>query len=255
MSANCLIGVPDGPFDVLRILEPDAFERVCLAVGSGALPADTFLRLDSLGDGTTEASDVEQANLRWKTLLELDEFADRPESLPIRTRNLVYGEAPRALLVWRPKQMAHFLHTHYEEPFFVKHDLAEVIRQRRVEQGKTVMRVPHDRRWRPPEDIEWGQCMRISHAVWSVLASRIAPEWLESNALEYFYRAVKNGKKIDIGEEPQEMHRRIVGAVALKSSHIKNVYDESLNVGVKGIGPVGNYDLGTLLSDEYPELL
>lgn len=241
---------------MLKVLEPEAYHRVQSSVDEGVLPLDTFLRLDSLGDGTPDETDVESRSLRWKTLLELSAFAEAPEHLPPRTRNMLYSEPPRALLAWNPSDDAKTLHTAYDRPYLLRNDLSDVIKERRVLEEKTVTVVPRDRRWRPPEEIEHGQCQRIAHGLWRVLAKRIMPEWLEPEALDHFYRPYRNGTSLEVGaiDDPQIMNRRIVGAIALKVTHIKEIYDESLRTGVSGIGPIGKQDLRTLLADEYPEL-
>lgn len=254
MSLGELVSGPDGPVDILMLLEPSAYKHVQAQVDSGALPADTFLRLDTVGDGSLTQTVAEQNSRRWQILLELDTAAGDNMRLSLATRNLIYGEPPRALLSWNPRADADMLHTAYDVPYLVKPDLVEVIKARRADEGKTILVVPKDRRWRPPEDQEQAQCQRIAHAVWRVLANRIMPEWLEPSALADFYRPIKRGSVLDVGSGEAEMRRSIVGAVALKTTHIKSVYDESMATGVQGIGPVGRQDLRKLLAEEYPEL-
>ena len=255
MSFEKILSCPDGPVDILRVIEPDAYLRVSEMVEKGVLPADTIVRLDSIGDGVPDSTRAESANLRWLTLMELDDSAGVPEHMSVLTRNLIFGEPPRALLSWDPEGDAQMLHTAYDAPFLVRNDLAEVIKERRVDEGKTVTEVPDDRRWRPPEAVERGQCLRIAHNLWFTLSQRVMPEWLETDALGSFYRPHKQGATIDMGEDVRTMSRRIVGAVALKITHIKDIFDEAMSEGVSGIGPVGKTDLRALLAEEYPELL
>lgn len=249
-----LLNAPDGPVDVLTILEPDAYVHVQQLVDSGVLPEDTFLRLNAIGDGTADTRKGWDGNLRWQILLELAEHGENPDHLSPLARNIILGETPRAFLCWDPESEAKLLHTNYDPPFLLKNDLVDVIKARREIEAKTVRVVPQDRRWRPAEQVEQAQCSRIAHGLWSVLARRIMPEWLDQRSIADFYRPVKLGTKIELGSSNQEINRRVVGAVALSAAHIKEIYDEACEEGVAGIGPVGRIDLRTLLAEEYPEL-
>lgn len=253
MSFAEVLKEADGPLDILKVTEAEDYAIVEDLVERGVLPGDTFLRLDSIGDRTPDPDDPE-VSLRSTILFQLSSCADAPEHLPPQTRNLIFGEAPRALLVWDVGRSTKRLHTKYERPFLVKPDLTQVIKERREQEGKTVTEVPRDRRWLPPEIVEESQCSRIAHGLWRVIAQRIMPEWLKPEAVEQYYRPHKHGTTIDLGLDPQAMNRRIVSAVALDVQHIRSIYEESLNEGVIGIGKVGRQDLRTLLADEYPDL-
>lgn len=246
--------IPDGPIDMLQLLEPGAYTCVEELVASGVLPSDTFLRLDSLGDGTSYFSEIEGASQRWAVLVEISEYDGNADNLSLFARNILFGEPPKALLSWHPDRDGEMLHSQYEHPYLTRLDLADVIEERRAEEGTAVQEVPLDKRWKPPNEIERTQCLRIAHKLWSILARRIMPEWLETGDLEYYFRPQKEGNNIELASSQQEMNRLIVSAVALSVVHIKNVYDEALDVGVKNIGPIGKRDLRVLLAEEYPEL-
>lgn len=255
MAGETLVGIPDGPFDLLRLLEPEAYARVEASIASGILPPDTFLRLDTLGDGTVDPDDVNNRSLRWGVLLELADVCQMPENLTPRTRQIIFGDSPRAFIAWYwYLGDIDKLHTRYDESYLLKPDLTQVIRERRAEEGKTIEAVPDDRRYIDPAIMEESQCRRISHSLWRVLVQRIMPEWVEPANILDFYRPVKKGLKIELDRELYEMVRALVGSVALRVDYIRDVYDEAVEVGVKGIGPVGLKDLRTLLAEEYPEL-
>jgi hypothetical protein len=248
-----LLQEPDGPLDLLKITEAEDYAIVQELVEEGVLPEDTFIRLDSIGDNVPDP-DTPEVSLRRSILYQLVSCAEAPEHLNPFTRNLIFGEPPRAMLVWDIGKDTSRLHTSYQRPFVVKPDLVQVIKERREEEGKTVTEVPDDRRWRHPDLVEEAQCQRIAHGLWRVMAQRIMPEWLKPESLHEFYRPHKKGNTIDVGLDPHIMNRRIVGAVALNISHIYDIYIESTREGVIGIADVGRRDLRTLLADEYPEL-
>lgn len=254
---------PDGRVDFVRYLEPEAYEQVDGYIRSGTLPADTMFRLDSLGDRTPDPNDspgIDGRSFRWKLILELAEHGDQPTKLTPAARRVVFGDQLMAMLVWNPDPEAHRLHTEFDPPFLIRSDLAKIIEERRIREGKTIKErnVPRDSRYRPAEHLEFIQCMRLAHGLWRALAGRIAPEYVGPNDLSNYYRPFKSttrdGFRIDEGSDWMIMRREIVSAVALNVQHIKRIYDEAMDTKVIGIGPQGKVDLQTLLAEEYPEL-
>lgn len=256
-----LLAEPDGHVDIARVIDGDAYNKVQEHIARGDLPSDTMLRLDSLGDNTP-LPDTKQTvvarSFRWSLLIQLAESGGDTTKMSPLARNVIFGDRPKVILCWNPEADAHQLHTEYDPPFFIRQDLAEVIRERRIREGKTVTEVPDDRRWRPPEHIEFMQCYRISHGIWRVLANRIAPEYLRPDDLRNYYRprkySTRDGLGLDEGVDDLIVRREIIKALAFNVEHIRNIYDESCKDGVRGIGPVGRDDLRTLLAEEYPEL-
>lgn len=255
---------PDGHFDLVRLLESDAYDQVQQHIADGLLPDDTMLRLDSLGDNTPLPDDRQTAvarSFRWSLIIQLAEFGDDLSRLSPLARNVVFGERPKVMLCWNPEADADRLHA-YDPPFFIREDMAEIIRERRVLQGKTITEVPEDRRWRPPEHIELMQCYRLSHGIWRVLANRIVPEFLRAEDLRNYYRPRKTNVRIgneyginfSEGADDLIVRREIISSIAFNVEHIRAIYDEACTDGVRGIGPVGRSDLRTLLAEEYPEL-
>lgn len=245
MNSLLFEGEPLGPVDTLREIESGAYQHVQELVEAGVLPIDTFLRLDTVGENSEH---------RRSILLDLSTYEDDTDRQLLITRNVIYGQVPRALITWYPSMARETLHTNYDEPYLVKYDLVDVIRERRVVEGKTVTEAPKDKRWRPPEDIENAQCQRMAHALWSVMAKRIVPEWLKTSALDYYYRPHKIGPgHVVLDSSEQVMRRDIVRSIALGVSHIRNIYDESVKTGVRGIGAQGRADIRTLLAEQYPE--
>jgi len=238
---------PDGPIDLLSVLEAEKYRDLLGLVAEGVYPPDTLLRLDSIGDYTYFDDDGEQL-IRPRVLDDLVTHSDDQTKLSVFTQSLLFGEEPKALLVWNQADVARINQTR-DLPYILKTDLADVIEARRVDQGKTVKVVPEDRRWRPPELVERAQCMRIAHGLWKVLARRVIPQWVDPNTVAQFYRTHKNGTTIYEASDGIEVQRSVIGAIALRADHIRAIYDESQTHNVVGIGPVGKTDLRELLSD------
>lgn len=261
MSLLEIMQGPDGHFDMLRLLEPEALAEVESQIGLGALPPDTMFRLDSLGDNTPmpgSEPEVRARSQRWDIILQLAGHGPNLDKLSPLARRVVFGGPLKAMLVWNPEPEAKRLHTEFDPPFLIRKDLAEIIRERRIREGKTITEVPDDRRWRPPEQVEFMQYYRLSHGLWRALANRITPEYLQTDDLRHYYRPRKRTRKdgfgLDEGESDVIVRREIVSAIVFNIAHIKNIYDEATSTGVRGIGPVGRQDLRSLLDEEYLEL-
>lgn len=261
MSLLEVLQGPDGHIDMLQLLEPEALAEVKAKIASYELPSDTMYRLDSIGDNAPNPDSdlrVRDHSLRWDIVLQLAEHGADANKLSPSARRIVFGGPLKAMLVWNPEPEAKRLHTEFDPPFLIRKDLAEIIRERRIREGKTITGVPEDRRWRPPEHVELMQCYRLSHGLWRALANRITPEYVQEKDLRHYYRPRKrtrnDGYGIDEGENDVIVSREIISAIVFSVPHIKAIYDEACSTGVRGIGPVGRQDLRCLLDEEYLEL-
>lgn len=248
-----MLSLPDGPVDTLPILEAEKYLELLALINAGHYPPDTLLRLDSACEQRVPSARDPIAS-RPQVLHELVDNVNSQDRLSPYTRSLIFGETPKALLIWDHEEY-HKLLAAYKPSYYLKDHLVNVIRQRRVDEAKTVKVVPEDRRWQPPDQVELSQCMRIAHRLWHTLANRIIPEWVKPDTVHSYYRLHKSGTLLDGGCNSYVVERRVIGAIALRADFIRGIYEESLDkTGVPNIGPLGRTDLRTLLADEYSEL-
>jgi hypothetical protein len=219
----------------------------------GKLPEDTLLRVNALIPDT-EVPDLDIVAARCYTIRQIAESGGNIDHMPTHVRSLLFGGPRKALVSWELHEYGSILHYHPDEPYYSKWDLAAIIQERRADQGKTILDVPEDRRWRPPETAESSACSRIAHGVWRVVVRHVTPELLEPSACTLVFVNDAKADRLGYKGETENLSRFMVGRVAVAVSCIRDTVDTAHKGHVKGLGAQGIGDLTALLEADSPHL-
>jgi hypothetical protein len=233
-------------FNILRVTDADIYLGVEQKIKDGILPKDTFLRLASIGH---LQEDEDGAILMRRMLAEIDAPAD-DRALSEDTRELIFGKLPTALLDWNESDFDDYLRSQ-AHMYYRKGHLVDIIEERRKREGKTISEPIRDRRLRNEKSV----CRGLAHNVWRALVREARPEWLDERNLEAYYQPAIRTNSVVFELDAQLMRRRIVNAAVLSDVILHGLYDRAKSTGIRGIGRVAIVDMGSLLTEEHPELL
>lgn len=205
-------------------------------IGEGKLPPTILFKLASFG--CTESDPVTGKRLVHVTIKDLVTNAESPELMTAKTRELLFGPMPDAIIDWEMGSNID-VYRSFDDMYYRVYDLQTVIVEQATAAGNTSEGLRERSR-------------AAAKGIWRAIVTRHHPEWLKDPGPYYvptvFHLNVYEAK-------PPTMRRRIIGQAVLSDPLVYATYVEATKVGVKGIGTKGKASLRALLSEEHPELM
>jgi len=237
----------------------DVEQQVKERIAEGSLPPDTLLRLSIIGAQTRGVN-----GRRTKKVL-LQEVLDWPESSHPRqdVTDLLTGEPPRVMLCdYRQvsRQQLDELTRCFDQPFYCKEDMVDVIARRRLIEGKTI--APEEEFLDLADTTYWSEdyvARSVAHKLWHNLLSAVNPNWLTDIGVSEFWRPAEatryNASKLKLEERMSIKAKRaaLVASAIISDELMLGLHDAKLTIGVKGVGPTGLRDMKALLAEQHPE--
>lgn len=229
---------------------PGITHRINELIEDGKLPFDTLFRLASVGYKTGRGGST---LLNWLMMTDMLKHADTPGKMRARTRALLEGELPDAIVDVN-SGYNYPAYSKLEPLYYRRADLVSAIHKRRAASGQALVEAPYDRRLHVRSQEEISRCQGIARPLWRLLVRRFHPEWLETPG-DYFPSGYIGPFCVSYQYSENSQRYGVVTHAVFSDPLVMSIYEEATTTGVKGIGPMGREDLRLLLSDEHPELL
>lgn len=235
-----------------------AYTTAWKLVNEGVLPADSRLRLSVVApyQPVIPGSKVDLLDF---VMDDIARFAHRPDQMHPEVYELLFGDAPDAIMIYpgfvADEGRRREVYTVDEDLYYCVSALAKVIQERREEQGRTVTAEQVKAKgWHmSTADAETFLCTGLARPMWSNMVRRYHPEWIEFS--DYYYvphTSFLYGVPHTVGKATEV--RRVIEQVALSDMLVHQFYEEAMEYGVRGVGPMGKDSLRRLLAEEHPEL-
>lgn len=215
-------------------------------IDEGQLPSDTMFRLMAVGREATSSGRL----LNYILMQDMVKHVDSPDKMKDRTQEVLYGKLPDAVVDINMR-INYKEYPKLDVLYYSIFDLARSIRHRREATGQAIPQQPYDRRLHTQQD-ERNRCLGLAKPLWRTIVNRFHPEWIANPHSQYPSGFVSFMTYYEIGEKL--MQRGIVFNAVISDALVKSIYDESVETGVKGIGPVGREDLRLMLLEQHPDL-
>lgn len=221
-------------------------------VAEGKLPPDILFRLLSIGEYRPDLTDdsEKQSRLYLALLQDAVNHADDSAKARPETQAIVWGELPD--IVVDIGRNGPELYAQLPTLYWSKKQLTDVIQARRLSEGKTITE-PSQGFWYTAEERERRHCSGLAQPMWRVLVERLHPDIIKHP--EWFYHAATLSFNNVYDLSSPTRRRRAIILSRISDIALRRLYEEIETTGMKGIGPIGQRDLGAMLAPVHQDIM
>ena len=227
---------------------PWNFPVITELIESGELPFDTMFRLAAVGCRELDPQDDSKL-LQWAMIRDITENGTDLASLREDTVQVLYGELPDLAVDMRwPENRKGY--PELDQMYYTLGNMARHINEHRKERGITIHN-PMITSYYSDEERVWKTSVGSARPLWRTLVKRIRPEVVDEPQ-RFFVPTISFNHVYSAGE--RYMVRTNVINSVISDSALLEIYQESVDIGVRGVGPFGREVMRLMLLDEHPEL-
>lgn len=235
-------------WDPCKLGSDPAFEQ---RIKDGEIPQDVLFRLLSIGQWERDPNAAPDSRVRLYESVVADMLtADEPGLARQDTQAIVWSDTLPDAVVDLAKNDPD-LYAALPELYWTKSQLAQVIRKRRAEEGKTITTALPDSWW-TPEELEWRRCSGLAQPIWRALVQRVNPKIIKHPDWFHPSGVVSFNAHYNLSE--RTVRRRALSKTRIRDGVLYDLYGEIQVTGMRGIGSVGKIDIAAMLAPEHPDI-
>lgn len=238
-----------------KYVNPDELKQLQDLVYKKVLPPDVLFRAMHIGAYEPASSSSEKRQgMYWNTIANAIQHTSNPSDAQPLTQELIFNSVlPDTVIdteTWRTKE----LYQHLTSLYWSRGALGKIILQRRAAEGVALTDSRNEFHWTwETEWLEKNRCKGLAQGVWRALIRRLRPDILEHPRWFYPDTHISMNGTRELSE--RTIRRNAIACTKIKDETMRELYDEMITTGMKGIGSVGRRDIAAMLASEHPDIM